>query len=163
MTEHEDLELGRCIQEKLGISCIRAYEANRLFKQNYDYNKQSAKERLVEFLLCIDSGDYKSDLNQTLQHSAPVRLSKVTNVEIDLRQKMFNEIAASSVATYHPNKQPIYQYELYRALKADEIDKLIKHTHQFEKDLTYDDRNCDQSFVFVCGDSQFKQKESCSA
>ena len=45
MTEHEDLELGRCIQEKLGISCIRAYEANRLFKQNYDYNKQSAKER----------------------------------------------------------------------------------------------------------------------
>ena len=45
MTEHEDLELGRCIQEKLGISCIRAYEANRLFKQNYDYNKQTAKER----------------------------------------------------------------------------------------------------------------------
>ena len=49
MTEHEDLELGRCIQEKLGISCIRAYEANRLFKQNYDYNKQNAKERYAEF------------------------------------------------------------------------------------------------------------------
>ena len=45
MTEHEDLELGRCIQEKLGISCIRSYEANRLFKQNYDYNKQNDEER----------------------------------------------------------------------------------------------------------------------
>ena len=60
MTEHEDLELGRCIQEKLGISCIRAYEANRLFKQNYDYNKQSAKERYVERFVCMDLGDNKS-------------------------------------------------------------------------------------------------------
>ena len=60
MTEHEDLELGRCIQEKLGISCIRAYEANRLFKQNYDYNKQSAKERYVERFACMDLGDNKS-------------------------------------------------------------------------------------------------------
>ena len=79
-------------------------------------------------------------LNQTL-FSLQAHISHHANVEIDLRQKMFNEIASGSVATYHPNKQPAHQYELYRALKADEIDKLIKHTHQFEKDLTYDDRN----------------------
>ena len=100
----------------------------------------------------------KVSLNQTLPYSAPVHLSKVANVEIDLRQKMFNEIAAGSVATYHPNKQPAYQYELYRALKADEIDKLIKHTHQFEKDLTYDDRNCDQRFCILY--NQFIQRET---
>jgi len=49
MTEHEDLELGRCIQQRLGISCTRAYEANRLFKQNYDYNKQNDADRVKMF------------------------------------------------------------------------------------------------------------------
>ena len=53
---------------------------------------------------------------------------------------MFNEIASGSVATYHPNKEPAHQYELYRALKSEEIAKLIKHTHQFEKGQSYDDR-----------------------
>ena len=49
MTEHEDLELGRCIQERLGVSCTRAYEANRLFKQNYDFQSQSDHDRLKLF------------------------------------------------------------------------------------------------------------------
>ena len=62
---------------------------------------------------------------------------------------MFNEIASGSVATYHPNKQPAHQYELYRALKADEIAKLIKHTHQFEKGQSYDDRKLSESFLNI--------------
>ncbi|CAG5112275.1 Oidioi.mRNA.OKI2018_I69.chr2.g6506.t1.cds [Oikopleura dioica] len=91
-TEHEDLELGRCIQERLQISCIKAYEANRLFKQNYGYNKQTEEERL----------------------------------------RYFSDLAAGSIATYHPNKEPQYQFEIHRAFKIASISDLIAKTTQVE-------------------------------
>ena len=105
-TEHEDLELGRCIQvlfqfknslifnfqERLQISCIKAYEANRLFKQNYGYNKQTEEERL----------------------------------------RYFSDLATGSIATYHPNKEPQYQFEIHRAFKIASISDLIAKTTQVE-------------------------------
>ena len=107
LTEHEDLELGRCIQERLGVSCVRAYEANRLFKQNYDFNTQSNEERL----------------------------------------KMFREIAAGSIATYHPNKQPEQQYQIHNAFKNARIGELITETATLEQELLKTKRELNEHIV----------------
>ena len=36
MTEHEDLELGRCIFHHTGVGCTKSYEMGTLFKNNYN-------------------------------------------------------------------------------------------------------------------------------
>ena len=36
MTEHEDIELGRCVFHNTGVGCTTSYEMGTLFKNNYN-------------------------------------------------------------------------------------------------------------------------------
>lgn len=36
MTEHEDIELGRCVFHHTGVGCTKSYEMGTLFKNNYN-------------------------------------------------------------------------------------------------------------------------------
>ena len=36
MSEHEDIELGRCLFRHTGVGCTRSYEMGTLFKNNYN-------------------------------------------------------------------------------------------------------------------------------
>ena len=36
LTEHEDIELGRCVQRATKVQCATAWSARRVFFQNYD-------------------------------------------------------------------------------------------------------------------------------
>ena len=36
VTEHEDIELGRCVQNVTGVRCTMAWEAKELFFQNFE-------------------------------------------------------------------------------------------------------------------------------
>lgn len=91
-TQIVNFKTSKIIQERLQISCIKAFEANRLFKQNYGYNSQTEEERL----------------------------------------RYFTALAAGSIATYHPNKEPQYQFEIHRAFKIASISDLIAKTTQVE-------------------------------
>ena len=37
LTEHEDVELGRCVQSTTGVKCTTAWDSNTLFYQNFKY------------------------------------------------------------------------------------------------------------------------------
>ena len=50
---------------------------------------------------------------------------------------MFAEIASSAVATYHPNKNSIHQYELHQAFKLEKVGKLMKHIKSLESQLGF--------------------------
>ena len=39
MTEHEDIELARCIRHHVGIGCTKSYQMSQLFHNNYDINE----------------------------------------------------------------------------------------------------------------------------
>ena len=95
MTEHEDLELGGCIQERLGVSCTRAYEANRLFKQNYDFQGQNDHDRLKLFdeLAQGSIATYhpnKEPKHQYQIHSAfkKARIGELISLTADLEQDL---------------------------------------------------------------------------
>ena len=48
---------------------------------------------------------------------------------------MFDEIAAGSIATYHPNKEPAHQYQIHSAFKNAKINELIAETATLEEEL----------------------------
>ena len=41
LTDHEDIELGRCIWRKLGIGCTNALDAKQLFFNNFRHDKNA--------------------------------------------------------------------------------------------------------------------------
>ena len=43
MTEHEDIELGRCVFHNTGVGCTTSYEMGTLFKNNYNIEETDSE------------------------------------------------------------------------------------------------------------------------
>ena len=43
MTEHEDIELGRCVLHHTGVGCTKSYEMGTLFKNNYNVEETDSE------------------------------------------------------------------------------------------------------------------------
>ena len=64
MTEHEDLELGRCIFHHTGVGCTKSYEMGTLFKNNYNVEE-------------TDSEGLKPVFEEVAGHSATYHANKL--------------------------------------------------------------------------------------
>ena len=49
MTEHEDIELGRCVLHHTGVGCTKSYEMGTLFKNNYHVKETDAESLSAVF------------------------------------------------------------------------------------------------------------------
>ena len=49
MTEHEDIELGRCVLRHTGVGCTKSYEMGILFKNNYHVKETDAESLSAVF------------------------------------------------------------------------------------------------------------------
>ena len=49
MTEHEDIELGRCVLHHTGVGCTKSYEMGTLFKNNYHVKETDAESLTAVF------------------------------------------------------------------------------------------------------------------
>lgn len=54
LTEHEDVELGRCVHTKVHIGCTNAWEAHKLFWQNFKKADQITSKDLGYFKNIVD-------------------------------------------------------------------------------------------------------------
>ena len=49
MTEHEDIELGRCVLRHAAVGCTKSYEMGTLFKNNYHVKETDAESLSAVF------------------------------------------------------------------------------------------------------------------
>ena len=64
MTEHEDIELGRCVYHHANVGCTKSYEMAALFKNNYNVEE-------------TDSEGLKPLFEEVAAHSATYHANKI--------------------------------------------------------------------------------------
>ena len=85
MTEHEDIELGRCVRHHVGIGCTTSFEMENIFKNNYKI-PETDKEQLKPLFesVAINSATYhanKQSVNQYRLHYAIIENKIKTLIE----------------------------------------------------------------------------------
>lgn len=71
MTEHEDIELGRCVFHHTGVGCTKSYEMGTLFKNNYNVEE-------------TDSDGLKPVFEEVAAHSATYHANKIQENQYSL-------------------------------------------------------------------------------
>jgi len=76
MTEHEDIELGRCVLHHTGVGCTKSYEMGTLFKNNYNVEE-------------TDSEGLKPVFEEVAGHSGMVFTSFIELVKITENDRIY--------------------------------------------------------------------------
>lgn len=71
MTEHEDIELGRCVFHHTGVGCTKSYEMGTLFKNNYNVEE-------------TDTDGLKPIFEEVAAHSATYHANKIQENQYSL-------------------------------------------------------------------------------
>ncbi|CBY42922.1 unnamed protein product, partial [Oikopleura dioica] len=81
MTEHEDVEVGRCIWTHLNLDCTKSYETNALLHQNW---KKNVAKGEIGYKNDIDA---EADLDEAVLHSS-ITLHAIKNPVSQIRVRM---------------------------------------------------------------------------
>lgn len=107
MTEHEDIELGRCVLHHTGVGCTKSYEMGTLFKNNYNVEETDSEGLKPVFEeVAGHSATYhanKLQENQYALHATVMmkKIQKLRQAASDLEQdieKMRKAIRAAATA-----------------------------------------------------------------
>ena len=110
MTEHEDIELGRCVFHNTGVGCTTSYEMGTLFKNNYNVEE-------------TDSDGLKPVFEEVAGIYIYMYINYFFFLFNEFHKKYFLHILAHS-ATYHANKIQENQYALHNTVMLKKIQKL---------------------------------------
>ncbi|XP_076803814.1 chondroitin sulfate synthase 1-like isoform X1 [Clavelina lepadiformis] len=149
LTEHEDIELGRCVQKTTGIKCTDSWETRRLFFQNYQDGTYGSNIHLVTPKQIDEGLIFHANKESTYQynfHAVVLKrkiaqlVDRVTQLEKDLRKNFKNEedthdLGSSSYSQFRWNS--IVRSNIY---KIDERN-LNKRMHPTLKNVLIDNTN----------------------
>ena len=127
MTEHEDVELGRCVHMAVGIGCTNSWEANQYFYQNfkrpedigedgigYLRNIDKVEPKVLAKALSLHANkdmEYQYGLHSKIKKSRIDRLQLV-NAKLEKEIKRMNELLEEiGDVSKHQKPKEVIQFE----------------------------------------------------